>query len=132
MTRKKFNKAPRFPSPEVMFGDGTDPRHDRDEHSLHVPNRKALQLCSQIRDCLNMCFADCGDDLLRELVVESVVPAPDSRQMLVTVAVPKDLETSRVLDHIARAGGKLRNEAAAAIHRKRVPRLLFQIAGRSA
>jgi ribosome-binding factor A len=128
MARKKFNKAPRFPSAEALFGDGTDPRYDRDPHRRQAPNRKALQLCSQIRDCLNMCFADCGDDFLRELVVESVVPAPDSRQMLVTIAAPKDFETPSVLDHIARASGKLRSEAAAAIHRKRVPRLVFQVA----
>ena len=127
MSRRKFHNAPRFPSVDVLPEDGTNPGYDRDLHSRHVPNRKALQLCSQIRDCLNMCFADCGDDLLRELVVEAVVPAPDSRQMLVTVAVAQDLETPRVLNHIARAGGKLRTEAAAAIHRKRVPRLLFQI-----
>jgi hypothetical protein len=127
MSRKRFNKAPVFLSAEMLPGDGADPRNDRDDLDRKVPNRKALQLCSQIRDCLNMCFADCGDDLLRELVVEAVVPAPDSRQMLVTVAVAQDLETPRVLNHIARAGGKLRTEAAAAIHRKRVPRLLFQI-----
>jgi ribosome-binding factor A len=131
MTRKKFNKAPVFPSAEFLSGDGADPRYDRDDDRRQVPNRKALQLCSQICDCLNMCFADLGDDLLRELVVQSVVPAPDSRQMLVIVEVPKDLETSRVRDHIARASGRLRTEIAAAIHRKHVPRLVFQIAGRA-
>jgi ribosome-binding factor A len=130
MPRKRFQRAPFFPSAERLYGDGVDPRYDRDEHGRHVPNRKALQLCSQIRDCLNMCFADCGDDLIRELMVESVVPAPDSRQMLVTVAVPKDLDARGVLDHIVRASGRLRTETAAAIHRKRVPRLLFQIASR--
>jgi ribosome-binding factor A len=131
MSRKKFSAAPKFPSAAGLPGDGSDPRYDRDEYGPRVPNRKALQLGSQIQDCLNMCLADCGDDLLRELLVESVIPAPDSRQMLVTVAVPKDLEAARVLDHIARAGGKLRSEAAAAIHRKRVPRLRFQIGGRA-
>jgi len=130
MARKKFNQAPSFSSAKVLPGDGADPRYDRDEHGRQAPNRKALQLCSQIQDCLNMCFADCGDDLLRELVVESVVPAPDSRQMLVTVAAPRDLEKIRLLDHITRASGKLRTEAAAAIYRKRVPRLHFQIVGR--
>jgi ribosome-binding factor A len=127
MSRKKFRTAPKFLSGQLGPGDGEDPRFDRDESSRHVPNRKALQLCAQVRDCLTMCLAECADELVRDLQVESVVPAPDTRQLLVTVSSPQGADGQKVLTHITRAGAKLRLEMAAAIHRKRTPRLRFQL-----
>lgn len=49
-------------------------------------DRKTLQLCSQVADTLNYVLSgDCGDELLQNLQVASVVPAPNSSQLLVTV-----------------------------------------------
>src|SRR5262249_35734345 len=95
-----------------------------------VPNRKALQLCDQVAQTLGFVLVgECGDDLLRDLVVEAVVPAPNSAHLLVTVAMPADgPDPARVLEHLQAAMGMLRSEVAAAIHRKKVPLLTFRVA----
>ncbi len=111
--------------------DGLDPRIVPRDLSRKVPNRKALQLCGQVARTLSGLLAgECTDDLLRDLDVESVVPAPNSARLLVTLAwtAPAGaVRPSDVLAHLQRASGWLRAEVAAAIHRKRVPELLFQL-----
>ena len=50
-------------------------------------DRKTLQLCGQIADTLNYVLSgELDDDLLRNLYVESVRPAPDASRLLVSVA----------------------------------------------
>jgi ribosome-binding factor A len=114
---------------EVGPEDGVDPRLDHRPVRERVKNRKALQLCAQVAETLNLVLAgECGDDVLRELTVVSVVPAPDSSRMLVTLAVPADgADEQDVRAHLERAAGKMRGEVAGAIHRKRVPLLTFQV-----
>lgn len=112
---------------EVGAGDGCDPRLDRREWSAKVPNRKALQLCTQVARALMGVFAECGDDALRDLLIESVTPAPNSSRLLVTVLPAAPIEPAVVLEHLERARGKLRSEAVAAIHRRRAPDLLFRV-----
>jgi ribosome-binding factor A len=119
---------------EVGPEDGLDPRRFLRKTTGKVVNRKALQLCSQVARTLRCVLAgECADELLRDLMVESVVPAPNSSRLLVTVslndptgAVSPDL----VLKHLALAQGRLRAEVAAVIHRKKVPELTFRLAGR--
>ena len=48
-------------------------------------SRKDLQLCRQVADTLQLALGDCGDDVLRDLHVVRVVPAPDASQLLVIV-----------------------------------------------
>jgi hypothetical protein len=112
---------------ELGAGDGRDPRLDRREGSGKVPNRKALQLCAQVTRTLMGVFADCGDDVLRDLFIESVIPAPNAGRLLVTVRPAVLLETAVVLEHLEHARAKLRSEAVAAIHRRRAPDLLFRV-----
>jgi len=112
---------------ELGAGDGRDPRFDRREGSGKVPNRKALQLCAQVARTLMSVFADCGDDVLRDLLIESVTPAPNASRLLVTVMPAVPIETAVVLERLERARGKLRGEAVAAIHRRRAPDLLFRV-----
>ena len=69
------------PDPE----DGKDPRKDYLKRPNLAPNRKALQLCSQVERTLNLILPDCGEDRLRDLLVLSVEPAPDSTRLLVTL-----------------------------------------------
>jgi ribosome-binding factor A len=95
-------------------------------------NRKALQLCSQVADTLNYVFSgECDDELLRNLHVVNVVPAPNGSQLLVTVApvVPlgKEYDAGEVNQRLAAAAGRLRSEVASAITRKKTPRLLFVV-----
>ena len=106
-------------------GDGSDPRLDRRDGGA-VPNRKALQLCAQAARALASAFAECGDDVLRDLIIESVVPAPNTSRLLVAVATSA-VKASLVAEHLERAHGKLRTEVAAAINRRRAPDLMFRV-----
>lgn len=92
--------------------------------------RKAHQLCSQVGQALNYAFtAVCDDDVLRDLLVVAIQPAPDETRLLVSVgsALGTRCDPSRVMSHLAQAQGKLRAEIAASIHRKKVPELAFRI-----
>jgi ribosome-binding factor A len=109
--------------------DGLDPRYDRRAAPAKVANRKALQLCGQVADTLALLLAgDTADDVLRDLQVVSVRPAPNSSRLLVTVSpcVP-DADLDEMRQALARAQGRLRAEMASAIHRRRVPELTFLV-----
>ena len=110
-------------------GDGLDPRRSRGEGSGKVPNRKALQLCAQVARTLAGVLAECSDDVLRDLTVQSVVPAPNASRLLVTVAAGAAVESERLAEHLHRARGMLRGEVAAVINRRRMPDLVFCVAG---
>lgn len=110
--------------------DGSDPRLDPRPTTGKVGNRKALQLCGQVADTLSGLLAGCGDAVLRDLAVVSVMPAPNSSRLLVTVApvVPDTpVDTATVLERLGHALHRLRTEVASAITRKRVPELTFRV-----
>jgi ribosome-binding factor A len=116
---------------EIRSDDGVDPRYFFRERSEKKPNRKTLQLCGEVARTLGYALAwEVGDDLLRQLQVESVIPAPDSSRLLVTVSLCAALTTllpEQLLERLQRVTGKLRAEIAAAIHRRRVPELTFRV-----
>jgi ribosome-binding factor A len=93
--------------------------------------RKTKQLCRQVYQALTMALGGVGDAVLRDLTVESVVPAPNASRLLVRVALPPAwpgqpppaVET--VMERLALANGRLRRSMAEAITRKRVPELTF-------
>lgn len=94
-------------------------------------NRKALQLCSQVAETLALLLSgECNDDLMRDLLVESVVPFPTSARLLVTL-VPavsaSQVPLADYLEHLERYKGLLRSEVAFAINRRKVPDLVFRI-----
>lgn len=67
--------------------DGIDPRTLPRHTGGKVANRKALQLCRQVEQTLGSLLAGgCGDAVLRDMLVQSVVPAPDSTRLLVTLS----------------------------------------------
>jgi ribosome-binding factor A len=107
--------------------DGSDPKDFFKKPAGKVPNRKALQLCSQIAETLSLVLWECCDDVLRELAVESVQPAPTSARLLVTLSAPVGKDEATVLCHVDRAGGLLRREVAAAINRRKTPELTFRV-----
>jgi len=95
-------------------------------------DRKACQLCRQVALALDEALADCGDDVLQNLRVLSVVPCPDASRLLVTVMSiddrPGKIFASRtVLDHLENATGHLRCEVASAVTRRRAPVLVYQV-----
>jgi ribosome-binding factor A len=112
------------PGPE----DGIDPRDLLRAGARKKGGRKTLQLCGQVAEALNYAFAAvCNDDVLRELAVVTVQPAPDESRLMVTVgpSLPGPYNAPEILTHLHQAIGKLRSEVAAAIHRKKVPELAF-------
>jgi len=94
-------------------------------------DRKALQLCEQIAHVLDSVLGgEAADDVLRDLTVVSVTPAPHSGRLLVLVqprepvdAGGKDLLTKK----LRHAAGWLRSEVAASINRRKTPELVFQL-----
>ena len=118
--------------------DGVDPRRLHDRRRRHrtpglqrrEPGRKARQLCEQVKDALQGTLAGCADDLVRDLTVISVEPAPNTGRLLVTVAglCPADAaDRDAVADHLSRAAGRLRSSVAAAVNRRHAPELAFRV-----
>jgi len=100
--------------------------------SSRFVHRKTLQLCKQIEQTLNLVLGgDAGDNILLEAWVESVVPAPHSGRLLVTLRLAPSAVHDRetVLQHILQRSRHLRAEVARSIHRRKVPELVFTIAG---
>ncbi len=138
MTRKRISEKKLRPyCGEVHEDDGIDPaeffRPTRKKDSNH---RKAQQLCHQVADTLSLVLGGAFGPTLRDLRIVAVRPAPDTSQLLVLVApaVAGDrLDPDAVIAELTAAAGGLRGEVAAAITRKRAPKLLFQfVAGPSA
>jgi ribosome-binding factor A len=94
-------------------------------------SQKTAQLCRQVFRAVSLALGECGDDILRELTVVDVGPAPDASRLLVRVSVPAvggEVALPDVLARLERAGGFLRRQVATAITRKRAPELLFTFA----
>lgn len=99
-------------------------------------HHKDLQLCRQVFDALTYALAELADPKVEELVLASVVPAPNGSRVLVTlVATREDLAAEAedaALACIGASVADLRAEVAAEITRQRVPELVFRIASRAA
>src|SRR5262245_66214983 len=88
--------------------DGLDPRLAPRDFSSRGPGRKVLQLCGQVARTLNGAFADSGDEVLRDLAVVAVTPAPNSTRLLVTVGAAGSGpvgDAGLALRHLHRAAG---------------------------
>jgi ribosome-binding factor A len=130
MTIRKISRAElRGLCSEVGPDDGLDPRLQRRHSAVPRTSRKTLQLCSAVARTLAAVFAESGDDVLRELVVEAVAAAPRSARLLVTVsaAAPSEFDSDQAAERLERARGRLRTEVAAAVRRRRAPDLVFRV-----
>ena len=115
---------------EVNADDVADPRvFFRKEGSRDKPRHKARQLCRQVAEVLDSLLSgDSGDELLNDLAVVAVEPAPDAATLLVTVASRGPApDPAAILGRLDRASGWLRSEVAAAITRKRAPFLAYRV-----
>jgi ribosome-binding factor A len=88
-------------------------------------DQKTAQLCRQVFRALSLAMDEAADDVVRELLLHDVTPAPDAARLLVRVGLPAGVTPADALDRLGRATGFLRREVAAAITRKRAPELLF-------
>jgi len=92
--------------------------------------RKAYQLCGQVRDALGGIFPGLADEVLQNLTVVSVEPAPHTGRLRVTVAVPSPADATdrtAAAEHLDRAAGLIRREVAATVHRRKAPELTFEV-----
>lgn len=111
----------------------TFPRRGRSgSNSAPRPDRKTLQLCSQVQRTLDQVLSgELDDDRLRDVYVVQVTPAPDAHCLLVTVAplgFAKDFRPEEVMARLAANSGRMRSELARAINRKKTPELMFRVA----
>lgn len=128
ISRRQLRASCSEPGPE----DGLDPRlRHRQTPGGRRSGRKAMQLCGQVARTLAAVLAgECGDDHLRDLVVESVEPAPNAGRLLVTLSLAPSAEpghADQAAQSLERARGRLRAEAASAVHRRRAPDLVFRL-----
>ena len=119
---------PTLPSPSTQ--DLDDGVFFRRRETRHHPRYKDSQLCAQVAELLSAALADVDDVDLARLLVVSVVPAPDTTRLLVTVCAPSGSAPISADDLTARLGrlkGHLRSEVAFGITRKRAPDLAFVV-----
>jgi ribosome-binding factor A len=119
---------------ELHDDDAVDPRDFFRPHTTSTGHdRKTLQLCSQVAETLALVLAgELDDEVLQQLQVESVLPAPNASQLAVTLRAPQTLdgaECDEIRRRLDRASGRLRCEVAAAITRRRAPKLVFHLVG---
>lgn len=118
---------------EIHEDDGVDPRdYFRPSKKQNKENRKAKQLCRQVAQTLSLTLAGDADGLLGCLQVESVVPAPDSSRLLVSLRADVHGDAFDLVateSRLAGQKGRLRCEVAAAITRRKTPVLVYQILG---
>ena len=122
--------------PSELRDEGVEPdRHLAGRNWNQKENRKAKQLCRQVAETLELVLSgECQDELLQSLRVISVVPAPNSSRLLVSVSadlLPGQYDRQRILELLDDHSRRLRSEVAASINRKRVPQLVFQVVGPS-
>jgi ribosome-binding factor A len=128
MTSRRFNRKP--PPLELCAepdaDDGIDPRYLPRYPAGKVSNRKALQLCRQVAHALGLALAG---DVLRDLLVQSVLPAPDSSRLLVTFVYHGSsvISSQAILEILESQRARFRCAVAEAIHRKKTPDLTFHV-----
>ena len=91
-------------------------------------HHKDLQLCRQVFDVLTYALAELDDPMIDKLSLASVVPAPSSSRVLITLVPTRDdIDPDVALERVRELADELREEVAAEVTRKRVPELVFRI-----
>lgn len=131
MKKKKSSISP-IPSLCSERGpeDGIDPRDLPRATAREKGGRKTHQLCAQVAEALQFALGGaCNDDVLRDMGVVAVQPAPDESRLLVILAptLSGPCDPDQVMAHVHAAKAKLKAEVAASVHRKKVPDLTFRV-----
>lgn len=102
-------------------------RNRQPSRSPGAAQRKTLQLCRQVERALMFVLSDSEDEILRDLMIVAVEPAPNAGRLLVTTApLYEMIDPIDATARLQAARGWLRCEIAASIHRRKVPDLLFR------
>jgi ribosome-binding factor A len=86
-----------------------------------------MQLCRQAHEALGQALASSLDDVLEDVWISAVMPAPDGARLAVVVCAPAGISAALVEERLSRFAARLRAEVAAAIVRKRAPTLVFEV-----
>ena len=89
--------------------------------------QKAAQLCAQVREALSLSLAAIEDDVMLDLFVLDVTPAPDAGRLRVTVGAGDEYTRDEILERVDHHMSALRAEVASSIHRKKTPTLVFEV-----
>ncbi len=118
-------------SQSVQPDDGVDLRFDRRSDSATSKiDRKAAQLCAQIRRVLEFVVPEALQDSDFDALVLDVQPAPNTGHLLVLLSSlsPLDEAASQQLElALMQRSGQIRTAVAQSIQRKKTPTLTFRI-----
>ncbi|MFQ3649089.1 MAG: hypothetical protein SNJ75_02060 [Gemmataceae bacterium] len=125
ISRKQLLQGCAKPGPD----DGLDPRHAWPKQTPPAAvGRKTLQLCAQVYRAIEMALSGHPEDIFRDLMVASVVPARGKGCLFVTL-VPAPCAPERPPEQWLEALKRLAPQAhfvvAQAIHRRKLPNLIF-------
>lgn len=119
------------PCESMGADDGMDARDLFRGSSRKKSHHKAHQLCRQVMETINYLLAgDLCDVRLHQIMVDSVMPAPDASRLLVSVRltdVHPDSDLLEIQAALQGASGLIRCEVAGVIQRKKAPELVFQL-----
>ena len=132
LSKKQRERLLRLHCDTINSDDAIDPRHYfYNKRKSKNKFRKAFQLCRQVSDTLQLTLTD-NKPALEGMTVIDVVPAPDSRRMLVIVALDPTktytaTEVESVMECLQSQTPRLRSEISQSIHRRKTPMLVFEI-----
>ncbi len=89
--------------------------------------RNERRLCRQVQEALGYALPALRDEVLRDLWVMDVEPAPDMARLCAVVEAPRGASIEDVYTRLDKAAGLLRTEVAEAIARKRTPVITFRV-----
>ncbi len=124
MLHPKILEQMRLLVAELDPDDGLPSRQRRREQRRRdQSSARQRRLCGQVARALTMALPTAHDPQLRSLLVVDVVPAPDLRRLEVRLCAQRGQPLEGVELRLGSARRWLREEVAAAIHRKRAPEL---------
>jgi len=99
----------------------------RDHGGSRGDDRKLKQLARELFRVLSHALAELADPRLESAFVMEVRPAPDASRFAVQVSAGMHARVVDVEAALEAARGHLRGELAAALARKRIPDLMFEV-----
>ena len=133
LSKKQREKLLRENCGAINEDDAIDPRHYfYNKRKTKAKFRKVFQLCRQVKETLQLVLHQ-GHRELECLNVVDVVPAPDSRRLLVILELESGLEHSAteietLMAQLVAQTPRLRYEISQSINRRKTPQLIFEFA----